>query len=158
MPEISAPDEFRAIVNAHFRIAPPAGTPPITGVFGGTVEWIFAFEDRVSVTISAADALVDVDRETLAKRLWGDVAKVLGLPSVLPPWQIVKEKRATFAATPEQDALRSTYKPLRAWPNLFLGRATGPRRVCPPPSRARCVPGSVRLGWHSPATRIIEVP
>jgi uncharacterized protein with NAD-binding domain and iron-sulfur cluster len=24
----------------------------------------------------------------------------------MPPWQIVKEKRATFAATPEQDALR----------------------------------------------------
>ena len=118
VPEISAPNEHRAIVNAHFRIAPPAGTPPMTGVFGGTVEWIFAFEDRVSVTISAADALVDVDRETLAKRLWGDVAKVLGVPSALPPWQIVKEKRATFAATPEQNALRPQAS--TRWPNLFL--------------------------------------
>jgi squalene-associated FAD-dependent desaturase len=118
VPQISAPHEHRAIVNAHFRIAPPAGTPPMTGVFGGTAEWIFAFEDRVSVTISAADALVDTDRETLAHRLWGDVAKVLGLPSALPPWQIVKEKRATFAATPEQNALRPNAE--TRWPNLFL--------------------------------------
>ena len=32
----------------------------ITGVLGGTAEWIFAFEDRISVTISAADALAFV--------------------------------------------------------------------------------------------------
>jgi uncharacterized protein with NAD-binding domain and iron-sulfur cluster len=50
--------------------------------------------------------------------LWGDVAKVLGLPSALPPWQIVKEKRATFAATPEQNALRPDAK--TRWPNMFL--------------------------------------
>ena len=29
-----------------------------------------------------------------------------GLPPDLPPWQIVRERRATFAATPEQDARR----------------------------------------------------
>src|SRR5207237_10163669 len=52
VPSLSAPSEFYAIVNAHFRIAPPAGFPPMIGVLGGTVEWIFAFPDRLSVTIS----------------------------------------------------------------------------------------------------------
>jgi uncharacterized protein with NAD-binding domain and iron-sulfur cluster len=36
----------------------------------------------------------------------------------MPAWQVVKEKRATFAATPEQDALRPP--PRTPWPNLFL--------------------------------------
>jgi uncharacterized protein with NAD-binding domain and iron-sulfur cluster len=36
----------------------------------------------------------------------------------LPVWQIVKEKRATFAATPAQDARRPVAK--TGWPNLFL--------------------------------------
>lgn len=115
---LSAPDEFRSIVNAHFKIAPPPGAAPIIGVIGGTAEWVFAFPDRVSVTISGADALVDLDRETLVQRIWADVRAVLGLAGDPPPWQIVKERRATFAATPEQDAKRPGAR--TAWPNLFL--------------------------------------
>ncbi|HEV2653028.1 MAG TPA: hydroxysqualene dehydroxylase HpnE, partial [Rhizomicrobium sp.] len=106
LPGVTVPTEFRSIVNAHFRIAPPAGTPLMTGVIGGTVEWLFAFEDRVSITVSGADAIVDEDRESLATRFWAEVATVMRLPAALPPWQIVKERRATFAATPEQAALR----------------------------------------------------
>jgi squalene-associated FAD-dependent desaturase len=100
------PTEFRAIVNAHFRIAPPAAMPPILGVLNGTVEWIFAFPGRVSVTISAGDRLVDGARDVLAKTIWSEVAAATGLPAELPPWQIVRERRATFAATPAQDAKR----------------------------------------------------
>ena len=108
LPGLSAPDAFRAIVNAHFRMAPPAGAPPILGLVGGVAEWVFSFPDRVSVTISAADRLVDQDRATLAAKIWSDVRSALKLPedAPLPPWQVVKEKRATFAATPEQDRRR----------------------------------------------------
>ena len=40
------------------------------------------------------------------------------LPAALPPWQIVRERRATFAATPEQDAKRPG--PATPWRNLVL--------------------------------------
>jgi predicted NAD/FAD-dependent oxidoreductase len=90
----------------------------MTGVIGGAVEWIFAFEDRVSITVSGADAIVDDDREDLARRFWADVAKVLHIPADLPPWQIVKERRATFAATPEQAARRPPAT--TRWGNLLL--------------------------------------
>ncbi len=118
LPGLSAPDAFTAIVNGHFKIAPPPAAPAITGVIGGTVEWVFAFEDRVSITISGADRLVDLDREALANRLWTEAAEVLGLPPALPPWQIVKEKRATFAATVEQDRKRPEAQAQHK--NLFL--------------------------------------
>jgi uncharacterized protein with NAD-binding domain and iron-sulfur cluster len=36
----------------------------------------------------------------------------------LPPWRIVKEKRATFAQIPSQVALRPS--PRTKWRNLFL--------------------------------------
>ena len=49
---------------------------------------------------------------------WADVSNVFGLPTDLPPWQIVKERRATFAATPEQAALRP--KTVTRWSNLLL--------------------------------------
>lgn len=118
LPGLDAPDDFRAIVNAHFAYAAPPGTPPMLGVIGGAAEWIFAFHDRLSVTVSAADHLVDRDREALARTFWTEIVALYGLPPALPPWQIVKEKRATFAATPAQDARRPPAA--TAYRNLFL--------------------------------------
>jgi squalene-associated FAD-dependent desaturase len=115
---LKAPTEFRAIVNAHFRVAPPPDQPPILGVLNGTVEWIFAFPGRLSVTISAGDRLIDTPREELAKTIWAEVASVTGSPPELPAWQIVRERRATFAATPEQDLKRPSAE--TAWRNLAL--------------------------------------
>ena len=118
VPDLKAPSEFRAIVNAHFRLDPPPGLAPIIGVVNGTIEWLFTFADRLSITISAADRLLDAPREMLAQKLWQEVATVTGLPTALPPWQIVRERRATFAATPRQNAKRPAAT--TAWRNLWL--------------------------------------
>jgi len=117
-PDLISPNEFCAILNAHYRIAPPKGQPLLLGLVGSLSEWLFAFEDRLSVTISGADRLMDEPREDLAARIWAEVAKVTGLPAALPPWQIVKEKRATFAATPAQEKRRPG--PRTRWDNLLL--------------------------------------
>jgi len=106
VPGLSAPTQYRAIVNAHFRIAPPKDFPPMIGIINGTVEWIFAFPDRLSVTISGADRLLDQSREELAALIWREVAQAAGITADLPPWQVVRERRATFAATPAEDAKR----------------------------------------------------
>jgi hypothetical protein len=87
-------------------------------MLNSTTEWLFAFPGRLSVTISAADRLIEAPRESLAQKIWSEVAAVTGLPAALPPWQIVRERRATFAATAEQDAKRPGAK--TASSNLFL--------------------------------------
>jgi hydroxysqualene dehydroxylase len=115
---LKTPSRFRAIVNAHFRFDPPPDMPPILGVVGGLVEWLFAFPQRLSVTISNADRLVDMPREELAQAIWRDIRKAADLRADLPPWQIVRERRATFEATPEQNALRPGAS--TAFKNLFL--------------------------------------
>ncbi len=118
VPDLAAPSQFRAIVNAHFRLDPPPGQPPILGVLNATTEWIFAFPGRLSVTVSAGDRLLDTPREALARTIWNEVKVATGLSNGLPPWQIVRERRATFAATPAQDARRPG--PRTKWRNLFL--------------------------------------
>jgi squalene-associated FAD-dependent desaturase len=118
LPGLKAPSKFRAIVNAHFRFDPPKDMPPILGVIGGLVEWLFAFPQRLSVTISNADRLVEMPREELAQAIWRDICKAAGVQGELPAWQIVRERRATFEATPEQNALRPG--PSTSWKNLFL--------------------------------------
>ena len=118
LPGLKTPSKFRAIVNAHFRFDPPAGMAPILGVVGGLVEWLFAFPRRLSVTISNADRLVDMPREPLAQAIWADIRKAAGVQGELPPWQIVRERRATFEATPDQNGPRPAAPP--GWKNLFL--------------------------------------
>lgn len=121
LPGLPAPTAHHAIVNGHFAVTPPPGTPLLTGIVGGIAEWVFAFPDRLSTTTSAADALCDMDREALARQLWADVSRTLDISSRvsdMPRWQIVRERRATFAATPDQDRLRpGAVTPLA---NLFL--------------------------------------
>jgi squalene-associated FAD-dependent desaturase len=118
LPGLTAPGEFRAILNVHFQIAPPRGQPAILGVVNGQIEWLFAFPDRLSVTISNADRLIDRPREELAAAIWREAATLIGLSADLPPWQIVKEKRATFAATPAENAKRPDSR--TRWANVVL--------------------------------------
>jgi squalene-associated FAD-dependent desaturase len=106
IPGLSVPETFHAIVNAHFRIAPPKNQPLLLGVINGMTEWLFAYHDRLSTTISAADRLMDLPRLELAETIWSEVASLTRLPAALPRWQIVRERRATFAATPAEAARR----------------------------------------------------
>jgi len=104
LPGLAVPTAFRAILNAHLRLPAPVTLPgdaPLLGVVGGTVEWLFARGDVVSTTTSAADALIDRPAAELEALVWRDVARVLGLSGPCPPIRLVKEKRATFAATPD---------------------------------------------------------
>jgi hydroxysqualene dehydroxylase len=141
VPGLQTPQSYRAIVNAHFKIAPPRNSPAILGIINGTIEWLFAFPGRLSVTISGADRLLDVPREELALRIWAEVAKVTQIEKPLPPWQIIKEKRATFAATVEENARRPGA--VTAYANLVLAgdwTATG---------LPATIEGAIRSGYHA---------
>ncbi|MEZ0600764.1 hydroxysqualene dehydroxylase HpnE [Paraburkholderia sp. IW21] len=119
VPGLRAPNRFAATVNVHFAVEPPFGMPPITGLLNATADWLFAFAGRVSVTINAAERLLDTPHEALAKTIWAEVAQVASLPAEpMPAWQVVMEKRATFAALPDQETLRPGTR--TRWTNLTL--------------------------------------
>lgn len=118
LPGLTAPDDFSSIINAHFAIAPPPGHPSIVGIISGLSQWLFAYEDRLSVTISDAGHLLATDRAGLASAIWREVAGLTGLPKALPSWRIVKERRATIRATPEQEARRPPQH--TPWANVVL--------------------------------------
>jgi squalene-associated FAD-dependent desaturase len=106
LPGLIVPDAFQAIVNLHFRVAAAPGVAGFVGLVGGTAEWVFVKRGVVSVTISAANRLADDPAEALATRVWPEVRRALDLPDPMPPWRVVKERRATFAATPAQERRR----------------------------------------------------
>ena len=121
----------------------------ITGIVNGLTEWLFAYPEHLSVTISCADRLLERPREELATEIWREVAALSELPPQLPPWQIVKERRATFAATPAQDAKRPSAQ--TRWHNVVLAgdwTQTG---------LPATIEGAVRSGYNA-ASLIMEMP
>ncbi|MBV9568298.1 MAG: FAD-dependent oxidoreductase, partial [Hyphomicrobiales bacterium] len=118
LPGLTVPDAFRTILNAHFRVAPNPEQPMILGVVNGLTEWVFAYREHVSVTISSADRLLCEPRERLAALIWREVDALCGLGPELPPWQILNERRATFAAVPDQDVKRPSTR--TNWTNVVL--------------------------------------
>ncbi|MEN3375981.1 MAG: hydroxysqualene dehydroxylase [Hyphomicrobiales bacterium] len=118
VPGLTTPTSSRAIVNAHFRLDPPADLPPMMGIINATTEWLFSYPGRLSTTTSGADRLLEHSREELAATIWAEVAAIAGLSGAMPPWQIVRERRATFAATPEENARRPGSKTTLG--NLYL--------------------------------------
>jgi squalene-associated FAD-dependent desaturase len=133
LPGLVTPNAFEAILNIHFAVAPPAAgrRSPVgpavragfLGMTSGTAEWVFLKRDHVSVTISAANGMVDDLAWSLAMQVWPNVRQALDLPAgdgeEMPPFRVVKEKRATFAATAQQELRRpKPQTPLAA--NLVL--------------------------------------
>lgn len=115
---ITVPTEFESILNLHFRLDErpiPQGSFAqcgFMGVIGGVTEWVFLRENILSVTVSAANRYADQNQDDLARTIWQEVCRACDavLEQPLPPapaaQRVVWEKRATFAATPEQNRLR----------------------------------------------------
>jgi squalene-associated FAD-dependent desaturase len=106
LPGLPAPDDFESILNIHFRAEAAPGEAGFVGLVGGTAEWVFVKPGHVSVTVSAANRHVDRAAEDIAAAVWPDVCAALGLSGPMPAFRVVKERRATFAATAAQDRKR----------------------------------------------------
>jgi len=110
-PEASPPRDSRAIVNAHYLVEGGVALPggrPFLGLIGAEAQWLFTRGDVLSVTVSAADEMSEEPGFELASRIWSECARAMGRNvGRLPPWRIIKEKRATFAQTPQAVAHRA---------------------------------------------------
>jgi len=122
LPDLEVPPPGEPIVNVHYRLpraVTPTGEVRIVGVVGGLAQWVFVRGDVASVTISAAGAVVDHAAEDIARDCWRDVALALELADMPEPRsRVVKERRATFAQTPETQELRPSA--VTPYPNLLL--------------------------------------
>ena len=153
-PEAKPPLDSHAIVNAHYRlderVALPGGRP-ILGLVNAEAQWLFARADVLSVTASAADTLSDKPGFEVASLLWAECARAMGRNvGRLPPWRVIKEKRATFAQTPEAVARRAGSQTSLA--NLFLAgdwTATG---------LPATIEGSVRSGFSAAESASQQTP
>ncbi|MBO0712173.1 MAG: FAD-dependent oxidoreductase [Acetobacteraceae bacterium] len=101
-----APLAFEAILNIHFGAEVERGAAGFVALLGGTAQWVFVKPGHVSVTISAANRLADEPAEQIARRVWPEIRAALRLADPMPSWRVVREKRATFAASATEERRR----------------------------------------------------
>lgn len=106
IPGLTVPTAYESICNLHFRAQMDPGEAGFWGLTGGMSEWVFARRDVISITISAANRYMEMDQETIAARVWGELSRTFKLDPAVPPNRVLWEKRATILGTPEQFALR----------------------------------------------------
>lgn len=130
LPRLRVPDQFESILNIHYKVdrqlklKGSIQQAKFVGVIGGISEWIFIKNGVISVTVSAANRFTGSDPENLAHLIWQEILRVLqadlvsSLPEITPLYRLLWEKRASFAATIEQNKRRpSCYTTCH---NLFL--------------------------------------
>lgn len=156
-PSIAVPDAYEPIVNAHFRVAGPE-RPRFVGLRHALSHWVLVRRDHVSVTVSAAGAAVSSDPDSLAERIWSEVAPALRAAGVAicerGEARIVKEKRATV----RQAAGFETPRPLPPFADLrFAGDWLSP---LPATIEAAVITGEEAAGalLGGPASRGGAVP
>jgi squalene-associated FAD-dependent desaturase len=141
--DLETPSADEPIVNAHFATADPPETPlEVVAVVGGAAQWVFRRPGLASVTVSAARAMVDEPAEVLAPRLWADVARAFpALGDAIPPYRIIKEKRATIRQSAADEALRPGFA--TKFGNLWLA-GDWTRTGLP-----ATIEGSLQSGFHA---------
>ena len=109
LPELPLPRRESAIITAHFRLPPPydgggAAVPPrLICLLDSRSEWLLQRGGVASLTVGAADDLIELPDDQLCQRFWQHVQSALSLPPLpMPTARLIKERAGTYAHTPEQ--------------------------------------------------------
>ena len=110
--------ETSPIVNLHYFFDAPVNAPRFFACVGGKLQWVFTKGARVTVSQSAAREIIDRPNAELERELLEELRKAIpGLPA---PRRcvVVREREATFVASPGAKARRLPCA--TPFPTLFL--------------------------------------
>jgi phytoene dehydrogenase-like protein len=117
-PGTPPPQPPSAALTVHFAAALPPAAPAVLGALNGPFDWLIGHQDRISVTLKNAGALLDAPRGRLAAECWRAIAALTGVSDERPAWRVSPSRRAAALATPEETARRPLCRAQRR--NLFF--------------------------------------
>lgn len=90
--------EYSPILNVHLWLKENPFKEKFYGLIGSKIHWLFNNGKHISLTISAADSLINKKEEEILSELYSDLEIYFSIfqPEFVIDYEIIKEKRATF--------------------------------------------------------------
>ena len=97
------PKEYNTILNIHFKVKTKYIAffeKPIVGFVNSISQWVFVKNDHLSITVSNANNLNNMDSNILVNKVWEEICSYLNKKINFESFQIVREKKATYVQSP----------------------------------------------------------
>ncbi len=107
-PNILIPCEYNTILNIHYKLSDSIlkrFKSEIIGMIESKSQWIFVKKGHISITISDANRLENMPNTMIAELVWKEVCEYLNERLDLPIYRVIKEKKATYNQSPENNNL-----------------------------------------------------
>ena len=102
-PNYILPSNYNSIVNIHYNLPKKLKekiSHQIVGFVNSNAHWLFVKDDYLSVTISNANHLNNLDSNKIANIIWREICSFMNIKHQITEFQVVKEKKATVEQSP----------------------------------------------------------
>lgn len=109
-PNCVIPTNYNSIINVHFKLSKILKknlSHKIIGFINSQTHWVFVKKNYLSVTISNANHLNNLDSNEIANIVWIEICTYLNIKHKITDFQVVKERKATIHQSPKNFELIS---------------------------------------------------
>lgn len=112
--------KYSSILNIHLWLKENPFKEKFYGLIESEIHWLFNHNKHISLTISSADALCEIENEKIIEDFYSELKIYFPIfqKEMVTEWKIIKEKRATFIPDCASNELRKGIN--SPFPNMFF--------------------------------------
>lgn len=112
--------KYSSILNIHLWLKENPFTEKFYGLIESEIHWLFNHGKHISLTVSSADALCEMENEMILEDFYSELKIYFPIfkKELVTEWKIIKEKRATFVPDCASNELRKSIT--SPFPNMFF--------------------------------------
>ena len=107
-PDQKIPVKYNTILNVHFKLPESILSlfrNEVVGMVDSLSQWIFVKNKHISVTVSDANKYDNLSANEIANLAWNEICIYLKKTLDLQEFRVIKEKKATYHQSPENNSL-----------------------------------------------------
>ncbi|MEW6653472.1 MAG: hydroxysqualene dehydroxylase HpnE [Bacteroidota bacterium] len=112
--------KYSSILNIHLWLKENPFKEKFYGLIESEIHWLFNHGKHISLTVSSADALCEIENEKIVEDFYSELKIYFPIfkKELVTEWKVIKEKRATFIPDCASNELRKSIA--SPFPNMFF--------------------------------------
>ena len=122
-PEFMLPCDYNTILNIHYKVSTKTVglfKNEIIGFINTISQWVFIKDNCISITVSDANKLNNIDSNKITDVVWNEICAFIGKKIQYVSSKIIREKKATYIQSPKNNELIRKFNNIKK-NNIFAG-------------------------------------